>query len=77
MEKNIKIALGCFGSAIFVAGTMVGGIITEKMYSKHIGKYKDLTRTLREALIKECEINSFLQKEVVKIKREEARRNNK
>lgn len=55
MEKNIKIALGCFGSAIFIAGTVVGGLIQERIDKKANKDRADLSAELFKIYDKEID----------------------
>lgn len=76
MGKNIKIALGCFGTAIFGAGMLVGMGINEKINQKYmkpsIDRYRELAENFKDLLCKEYEKNDVLKKEVLRMKREEA-----
>ena len=76
MDKNIKIALGCFGTAIFGAGMIVGMAINEKLNQKYlqpsVDRYRDLAENFKDLLCKEYEKNDALKKEVLRMKREEA-----
>lgn len=65
MDRNIKIALGCFGVAIFSAGTIVGSIINEKINRKYNNSTAEcqnmVMKTLRDEYLKVLKENEELK----------------
>lgn len=76
MDKNIKIALGCFGTAIFGSGMIVGMVLNEKLNQKYlqpsVDRYRELAENFKDLLCKEYDKNEVLKREVLRMKREEA-----
>jgi len=55
MDKNIKVALGCFGSAIFIAGGIIGSLIQERIDRKANKNCADLNVKLLKTYHSEFE----------------------